>query len=727
MANQDALRELLRLWNAFREHPDERFAHGFGKWRSLFRQLKTIRLWDVEDRLRETGLMAAWTEDLEHGETRVRFEAELWFRQNAEVRGRALTELRDFVEEQGGEIVAEATIPEIAYHAVIGQIPAEAAGTIIRQNEAVRLLSCEQVMFFRPVGQSSEPLPADEPGAALPPPRQVPGPDSPLVALLDGLPIENHSLLAGRLIVDDPDNWAADYPSSERNHGTAMASLIAHGDLAAAEIPLNSRIYVRPVMRPDERDWRDPRVEAIPTDVIPSDLVHRVVRRMYEPEGNANPVAASVRVISMSIGDTARPYDRVVSPFARIIDWLSWRYRTLFIVSAGNHSGEIQLDVTPEQFAAMQQDDIARSVFRSLGVTAHLRRLLSPAESINALTIGALHEDANVQVVQAPRIDPYVGQRLPSPVNAVGLGFRRSVKPDLLVEGGRQLYTRRPGNAGEAVSLSPERHTGPPGQRVASPGPPADVTRTRHLRGTSNAAAVGTRRAAQLLQMIDSLEPRIDTMLQSVASKCLLVHGSSWNGIAEFLEPAVEELYPGANIREQLSRFTGYGAADVTRVLACTDSRVTIIGVGDIGNGEGHVYSVPLPPTLSGKVGKRRLTITVAWFSPLNPLHRNYRMAAVWFEVPEAGGQQLSRMQCDYRAAQRGTVQHEIFEGDQAVAFVDGANIHVKVNCREDAGKLTDRVPYCVAVTLETATELNVPVYDEVRVRLRVPVPVRAG
>ena len=75
---------------------------------------------------------------------------------------------------------------------------------------------------------------------------------SPRVALLDGLPFQNHDALAGRLLIDDPDGVADDYPITARNHGTAMASLIIHGDLSSAGDPLDRPLYVRPIMRPDE-------------------------------------------------------------------------------------------------------------------------------------------------------------------------------------------------------------------------------------------------------------------------------------------------------------------------------------------------------------------------------------------------------------------------------------------------------------------------------------------
>jgi len=42
---------------------------------------------------------------------------------------------------------------------------------------------------------------------------------------------------------------------------------------------------------------------------------------------------------------------------------------------------------------------------------------------------------------------------------------------------------------------------------------------------------------------------------------------------------------------------------------------------------------------------------------------------------------QTDRICVDWQTVQRGTLQHEIFEGGSAVAFVDGAKVIVKVNC----------------------------------------------
>ena len=47
-------------------------------------------------------------------------------------------------------------------------------------------------------------------------------------------------------------------------------------------------------------------------------------------------VRADVVVISLSLGDLKRPYAGRIGPWARLMDWLSFRYRVLFLISAGN-------------------------------------------------------------------------------------------------------------------------------------------------------------------------------------------------------------------------------------------------------------------------------------------------------------------------------------------------------------------------------------------------------
>lgn len=68
------------------------------------------------------------------------------------------------------------------------------------------------------------------------------------------------------------------------------------------------------------------------------DLVHRCFVRMFEGDGSSPPAAPSVRVINLSIGDPARMFARQLSPLARLLDWLTFKYNRIVVVSAGNHA-----------------------------------------------------------------------------------------------------------------------------------------------------------------------------------------------------------------------------------------------------------------------------------------------------------------------------------------------------------------------------------------------------
>src|SRR5439155_19272641 len=119
-------------------------------------------------------------------------------------------------------------------------------------------------------------------------------------------------------------------------------------------------------------------------------------------------------------------------------------------------------------------------------------------------------------------------------------------------------------------------------------------------------------------------------------------------------------------------------------------------------------------PCLNAIRGQRRLTFTLAWFSPINPHSRAYRCARLWLSIPDET-LATKRAQADHRSVKNGTLQHEIWEGDQAAPFATGTSLIIRVNCREEAGKLLGPVRYGLAVSIEAAVELGLPIYEEIR------------
>ena len=202
----------------------------------------------------------------------------------------------------------------------------------------------------------------------------------------------------------------------------------------------------------------------------------------------------------------------------------------------------------------------------------------------------------------------------------------------------------------------------------------------------------------------------------------MLVHGADWLEKKLLYESILKDGQNSKTFRDYVGRFLGYGSANIAKATACTEQRVSVLGYGRLGDGDGDEFSFPLPPSLSARNEKRRLTVTLAWFSPINSSNQNYRVAQLWFNPKNSLAP--TRIHADYRAAQRGTVQHEILEGDHAEVFQDGDVIRLKVNCRAVGGRITEPVRYGLAVTLETAEGIDIPIYQEVRARLAVRVQI---
>ena len=97
----------------------------------------------------------------------------------------------------------------------------------------------------------------------------------------------------------------------------------------------------------------------------------------------------------------------------------------------------------------------------------------------------------------------------------------------------------------------------------------------------------------------------------------------------------------------------------------------------------------------------------------------------MWFEANH--NIVSTRKDADWKAVRRGTVQHEIFEDQKAVPLADGEVMNIKVNCKNDAGKIASPVPYGIVVTLEVGEGVNIAVYDEVRARILTSVRVQSG
>jgi hypothetical protein len=230
--------------------------------------------------------------------------------------------------------------------------------------------------------------------------------------------------------------------------------------------------------------------------------------------------------MNLSVGDDSRPFLHEPSPPARLLDWLAWRHHLLFIVSAGNHDVELPSECS----------DNAQALRFAFETTRH-RRILSPAETLNGLTVGALNLD------HAPQ-DEGAGRR--------SIPQRTSLPA---IYSGRKLSTA---NAPWVRAVGAKS-----GHRVALAGAPGKPQYTWRF-GTSNAAALASRSASIVYEAVEALQQRDDatrlaTVPPAVIVKALLAHTAQWpEDTIDFVQTALDDVLVPGRAKDQLSALLGY-------------------------------------------------------------------------------------------------------------------------------------------------------------------------
>lgn len=724
MPDLQAMRELLGFWDRYRRGED--FPWGRRKWKALFDQLRDIRPWGPQDRVTERfeDAFLLWSQS--DGGEPFRFEIDLWFSRTPSIRDHAVEKISEALRNIGGRYLSFAIIEPINYFGVLAEIPVEARESC-QDAMSCPLVNLDCVQYLNPramaIFNTNKAL-----GEADVKNESVDG--EPIAALLDGYPLVNHQALQGGLTIDDFLDIEHRCPAMKRSHGTSMASLILHGDMhAESDYSVESLLLAMPVMVADERGGD---CEKIPDEMLTIDLVHRAVKRMKEGEGEESPVGERVVVINHSLADRNSPYAGSISAWGRLLDYLSFKYRVLFVVAAGNYMHKVPLKGCSRlsDFERLDSDKKEKCVIEALLADMSSRQVMNPAEALNVLTVGAWNADEsqNKELPNTMFCFPREG-RGPSIVSAVGLGHKRSLKPDVFYNGGRSVFRVMPD--GDCLSLFPIRGAGKfVGQKVAAPRSEGNISGISNTSGTSNSAALMTRNAVLLHQVLDQLAQEDERFVvpqeyKAVLLKALLIHGCKWPRSAQDMEGYVEPQggRKWSPRRTNISRLLGLGCPDIERVMECTRQRATMLGWGAIRVDTQHTVSLPLPESLSRQNEFRRLTITIAWFSPINSSNKQYRRGVLKIaslDAKECGTGRSEALQPPTTVVENGTVTHAVYEGVQAVEIGDHLDIVIK--CSQQAGGLDDDIPYAVVASFEVGQESEIDVYEEIREKLHVEV-----
>jgi hypothetical protein len=705
-----ALRQLLTLWRDWQNNRD--LPAGMAPWKSLFSHLRAIRPWGPRDRVTNEDL-AVLADEHADANGNVRLELELVFRKQGDP---VEASAQQAVQAIGGAVLSRTRIEGAGYHALLATIPQAEIARVTARGDA-GLVAEESILQIRPQSISQVNLfeVAENVAVAA---TNLPTNVEPIVAIFDAVPLAGHPQLNNRLAVEDIFNLEP-LSVGSRTHGTAMASAVLHGDLNAPMGPLDRRVYFVNVMYAPATPGEDERFP----ERLPADMFHDAIVRLKE---GVQASAPTVIVVNVSLGDRNKPFAGRMSGWARVLDYLAFKYGILFVVSAGNQFADlITNDMQSIVFEASTAEERAKVALRASGASMASRRLLSPAESINALTVGGLHGDNHPPPQpQASVFDVFANTGLCNVSSALGPGYGNATKPDIVAPGGRHHVRCMPDGNGHRLRPLDKGAIHFGGVRVACPPiVPANIDTSRTV-GTSVAAGLVTGMAARAHEILEASYEDFITIpseQRALLLKALMVHSSRWTQardlIVEILGPPESSQH--VRQRDNVRRYLGYGAVDAATVSECASDRATLWAVGGLPRGSSHKFALPLPLVMSGKAQPHEVAATIAWFAPPKLGTVRYRGTRIKLLEPDeisALGVAPTRDQPDTNQAHRGTVVHRRWSGAKAAALVEDQTLQLVVQREPD--EHDEHVPYAVVATL--AMPGVTEIYQQVRAKLAV-------
>ena len=710
-----ALQNIESLWRRWQR---DQLVRGETPWRDVFAHLRDLRPWGPTDRVEsaDTDFLKEEIEGRADNDL-VKLEIELVFRANESVAQDGEEEVRLAIVTHGGRVLSRSRIDDIAYHALLAELPVSTVREIIQRApdgiaglDPVMHLRAQSVATMIEVADPSEPDRVAEAGPL----------GEPILALLDGVPVAAHPLLGRHLIVDDQFGLEPGAPVTDRVHGTAMASLIVHGDRNRSELPLARQIHVVPVL--GARD-------AFPDDRLVIDIIYTAIITLRD---TAAPTAPGVLIVNLSLGNRRRSFHGQLSPWARLLDRLAYRFGILFLVSAGNNTDPFAVTqfATRTAFEDAPGDDRARGTLRAIGNIMAERRLFAPADTVNGVTVGACNEDA---VSPADRrsahvnVDPYPDLTISNPSSALGPGFALSVKPDILMPGAREHLRVVRNNAHiDVVPAGPARSAG---LKVAAPPRGGRENLDGFTNGTSAATALASRTCHRIHDALEAAYGEgfhaLPHHQRAVLLKALLAHPAKWPDQAADLIRATIGPPQGkhhARQKDNIRRFFGYGVVDGDEAVACAADRATFWAVGMLGRDKIATIAVPVPAVIGGQARPHSLSATLAWFTPVSPGRKSYRSVRLKLLEPEELGVlsvQPQPNQPDSNQTNRGTLFMRRWSGSKAPAVGSNMSIQLVIQRDPDQGMAIDEaIPFGLAVTLTMPGVVEI--YEQVRQRLAI-------
>jgi hypothetical protein len=460
------------------------------------------------------------------------------------------------------------------------------------------------------------------------------------IAVLDGMPYENHATLKGRILVQDAFNVEAKYTVMDRQHGTAVNSIILNGDnFLDQEQFINQRILNVPIYQPVQDFKNRYAGEFLIQDRLPCSVIRQAIEFLTNPVNikalNQKYTAdINIKIINLSFGILRTEYYHTTSPLAKLLDYYAHKHNLLFMISAGNKIVET-VSAKGNKVSELSDSDKYKQVLKNKAEKYQDNRIISPAESLNNLTIGSSSygEFSPNQLADAYQ-SLYNNPEKLATYSRVGSGYKLAPKPELLLPGGVE-YAQ---NNDDSLRLYQNKYK-KQGLKIAIPklNNPSAIA---FEYGTSYSCALATNQAFKALMILKSL--RVDPEFAAVNIKNSLVNSAMLSDmIKSTLQIDLLNDHNSWRKERNLNRFIGFGACDKEYLLAAKANNVLFLVNGYIYPGEQKCINVPIPEEMifNNTEGRRncemRLTSTLSWFSAINAYnYKDYLVHKLGLDLP---------------------------------------------------------------------------------------------
>lgn len=553
--------------------------------------------------VRLASLRALWTDE------QARFPSadkavwwELWLRQSD---GKELERLYDYAN-QSGLRLSEHRLELLDRIIVLAHAkPSQLTASLDVLNDMAELRRAKELAtFFLDEPAEDQAAWAEDLRHRLHPPNA----DAPAVTLLDTGLNRHHPLLEAAVSPEDVHavdvEWGGHDDGggpSVMGHGTEMAGIALHGDLAellvsSEPVALRHRLESVKILPPARFKPNEPDLYgAITASAVSRPEIQAPERKRVfsmavtapEQGERGRPTSWSAAVDALAAG---RAFDAAKQGLVYLDDGSDEAHR-LFVVSAGNAS-------------AVDRDHLTRSDSEPVE---------DPAQAWNALTVGAYTERCVIRDSRFSDWEPLARAGELSPFSRTSMIFAPAwpVKPDVVAEGG---------NAG--VNRSGD---------VENPIPDLLLLTTHFLpreklftytSGTSPASAEVARICACVRGDYPDLWPE--------TVRALVVHSARWR-------PAMEATFRAAGDRKsqrgRLLRRYGYGVPSMDRALRSASDALTLVAQASLHPfrkkklREMHLHELPWPKSALEALGDTsvRLRVTLSYFVEPNGARRGWR------------------------------------------------------------------------------------------------------